>query len=308
MTGQEVTVQKKQMPGKRSSRQNTSRTAALLIAPSLAVMAAIILYPLLNAVWLSFFNYQLTKPNLMGFSFLENYQTMMGDSQFWEAFRITVQFTVITVAVSLVLGLIMALAVDQLPKRMAGIRGIFMVPWVIPGIVVGYLFMYMFDVQVGIVNLILVQLHVLQENLPWLVRGDLAMAAIIIAHVWNQAPFYMLMLTAGMKSIPDDVKEAAYVEGAGRWQEFWNVTFPYLKGIILITSLLMVIRNFNNFPIIFTMTGGGPVYSTTTSVIYIYKLAFEQFNIGYASAVGTVWVIVLMFFSVFYIRALQKDF
>jgi len=301
-------VQRKQMPGKSVSRQNTAKTAALLIAPSLVVMAVIILYPLLNAVWLSFFNYQLTKPNQMGFSFLENYVTLIGDAQFWGAFQTTVLFTAITVAISLVLGLIMALAVDQLPKRMAGIRGVFMVPWVIPGIVVGYLFMYMFDVQVGIVNLILMQLNLIQESLPWLMRGDLAMAAIIIAHVWNQAPFYMLMLTAGMKSIPDDVKEAAYVEGAGRWQEFWNVTFPYLKGIILITSLLMVIRNFNNFPIIFTMTGGGPVYSTTTSVIYIYRLAFEQFNIGYASAVGTVWVIVLIFFSIFYIRALQKDF
>ena len=271
-------------------------------------MAAIILYPLLNAVWLSLFNYQLTKPNQQGFAFLQNYQTMMGDSQFWDAFRITVQFTVITVAISVVLGMIMALAVDQLPRRLAGIRGIFMVPWVIPGIVVGYLFMYMFDVQVGIVNLILVQLNIIQQSLPWLMNSDLAMMAIIIAHVWNQAPFYMLMLTAGMKAIPDDVKEAAYVEGASRWQEFWNVTFPYLKGIVLITSLLMVIRNFNNFPIIYTMTGGGPVYSTTTSVIYIYKLAFEQFNVGYASAVGTVWVIVLMFFSVFYVRALQKDF
>lgn len=303
-----MTVQRKQMPGKSVSRQNTAKTAALLIAPSLVVMAVIILYPLLNAVWLSFFNYQLTKPNQMGFSFLENYVTMIGDAQFWGAFQTTVLFTAITVAISLVLGLIMALAVDQLPKRLAGVRGIFMVPWVIPGIVVGYLFMYMFDVQVGIVNLILMQLNLIQESLPWLMRGDLAMAAIIIAHVWNQAPFYMLMLTAGMKAIPDDVKEAAYVEGAGRWQEFWNVTFPYLKGIILITSLLMVIRNFNNFPIIYTMTGGGPVYSTTTSVIYIYRLAFEQFNIGYASAVGTVWVIVLIFFSIFYIRALQKDF
>ena len=303
-----MTVPRKNAPGKRSSRQNTSRTAALLITPSLVVMAAIILYPLLNAVWLSFFNYQLTKPNQIGFGFIQNYQTMMGDSQFWDAFRITAQFTAITVAISVVLGMVMALAVDQLPRRLAAIRGIFMVPWVIPGIVVGYLFMYMFDVQVGIVNLVLTQLHLIQESLPWLMRGDLAMAAIIIAHVWNQAPFYMLMFTAGMKAIPDDVKEAAYVEGAGRWQEFWNVTFPYLKGIVLITSLLMVIRNFNNFPIIYTMTGGGPVYSTTTSVIYIYKLAFEQFNIGYASAVGTVWVIVLMFFSIFYIRALQKDF
>lgn len=301
-------MSKEEALGESISRKNAAKTAALLIAPSLVVMGAIILYPLLNAVWLSLFQYQLTKPNEQGFAFLKNYLTLMNDSLFWGAFKTTVQFTVITVAVSLVLGLIMALAVDQLPRRLVWLRGIFMVPWVIPGIVVGYLFMYMFDVEVGIFNFVLEQLHLIQAYLPWLMRADLAMTAIVIAHVWNQAPFYMLMLTAGMKAIPDDVKEAAYVEGAGRWQEFWHITIPYLKGIILITSLLMVIRNFNNFPIIFTMTGGGPVYATTTSVIYIYRLAFEQFNIGYASAVGTVWVIVLMFFSIFYIRALQKDF
>ncbi len=301
-------MQKEEALGESLSRKGAAKTAALLITPSLLVMGAIILYPLLNAVWLSFHEYQLTRPNQQGFAFLKNYLTMAGDSQFWGAFQTTVEFTAITVVVSLVLGLIMALAVDQLPRRMVAVRGIFMVPWVIPGIVVGYLFMYMFDVEVGIVNFVLEQLHLIQKYLPWLMRGDLAMAAIIIAHVWNQAPFYMLMLTAGMKAIPDDVKEAAYVEGAGRWQEFRHITLPYLKGIILITSLLMVIRNFNNFPIIFTMTGGGPVYSTTTSVIYIYRLAFEQFNIGYASAVGTIWVIVLIFFSIFYIRALQKDF
>ena len=301
-------MRKEELLGESISRKNVGKTAALLITPSLVVMGAIILYPLLNAVWLSLFDYQLTKPNQQGFAFLKNYADMVGDKLFWGAFQNTVQFTVITVAVGLVLGLIMAIAVDQLPPRLIALRGVFMVPWVIPGIVVGYLFMYMFDVEVGIFNFVLQKLHLIQNYLPWLMRGDLAMAAIIIAHVWNQAPFYMLMLTAGMKAIPEDVKEAAYVEGASRWQEFWHITIPYLKGIILITSLLMVIRNFNNFPIIFTMTGGGPVYSTTTSVIYIYRLAFEQFNIGYASAVGTIWVIVLIFFSIFYIRALQKDF
>src|SRR5512133_1509603 len=262
MTGHEIAAQRERIPAKRASGNGQAKTAALLITPSLVVMGAIILYPLLNAVWLSFFNYQLTKPNQQGFTFLENYANLVSDSRFWEAFRITAIFTAITVAVSLVLGMIMALALDQMPSRLSGVRGIFMVPWVIPGIVVGYLFMYMFDVQVGIINFFLQRLNLIEAYLPWLVRGDLAMAAIIVAHVWNQAPFYMLMLTAGMKAIPDDVKEAAYVEGASRWQEYWNVTFPYLKGIILITSLLMVIRNFNNFPIIFTMTGGGPVYST----------------------------------------------
>ncbi|MPN50656.1 sn-glycerol-3-phosphate transport system permease protein UgpA [bioreactor metagenome] len=138
-------------------------------------------------------------------------------------------------------------------------------------------------------------------------RADLAMIAVIVANIWNQIPFYILMFTAGLKSIPMDVKEAAICEGASRRQEFRYVTLPYLKGIIVITSLLMVIRNFNNFPIVYTMTGGGPVYSTTTLVIYIYRLAFEQFNIGYASAVGIVWCLVLLAVSLIYVKVLYKQ-
>ncbi len=284
------------------------KIAAMLIAPSLVVMGVIILYPLLNSLWLSLFNYQLTRPDAFAFTLTQNYLRVIHDDTFWIAFKNTTVFTFFTVVISLVLGLIMALAIDQLPKRFTSLRGIILVPWVIPGIVVGYLFMYMFDVEVGIFNYVLQKLHVIQQFLPWLMNGDLAMIAIIVAHVWNQAPFYMLMFTAGLKAIPEDVKEAAYVEGASRWQEFWHVTMPHLKGILVITSLLMVIRNFNNFPIIFTMTGGGPVYTTTTSVIYIYRLAFEQYDMGYASAVGIIWVIVLLILSIFYVRALQKDF
>lgn len=293
---------------KRWHEASASRTAALLIAPSLIVMGAIILYPMIRALWLSFFKYELTRPDQYKFQFLENYMKFLSDDTFRIAFMNTVVFTFWTVAISLVLGLIMALAIDKMAKKYGFIRGILLVPWVIPGIVVGYLFMYMFDLEVGVMNFLLLKLHVISKYLPWLMEAKLAMIAIIVAHVWNQAPFYMLMFTAGLKSIPEDVKEAAWVEGATRLQEFRHVTLPYLKGIMVITSLLMVIRNFNNFPIIFTMTGGGPVYSTTTSVIYIYRLAFEQYNIGYASAVGILWVVVLLILSVFYIKALQKDF
>jgi len=294
--------------GRRRDVDDSPKTAALLIAPSIIVVALVILYPLLNSVYLSFLKYKLTEPGNIAFALFDNYKRMLHDTTFFIAFKNTVVFTSFTVVISLVLGLVMALAIDQLPKRFSGLRGVFLVPWVIPGIVVGYLFMYMFDVEVGIVNYILKNAGLIQSYLPWLMRNDLAMIAIIVAHIWNQTPFYMLMFTAGLKSIPEDVKEAAYVEGASRWQEFWHVTLPYLKGILVISSLLMVIRNFNNFPIIFTMTGGGPVYATTTSVVYIYKLAFEQFNIGYASAVGIVWVLVLLAISLLYIKATQKDF
>jgi len=116
------------------------------------------------------------------------------------------------------------------------------------------------------------------------------------------------MITAGLMAIPEEAREASYLEGANRWQEFRYITFPYLQEIIVISSLLMVIRNFNFFPIIFTMTGGGPVYATTTAVLYIYRLAFERFDMGYASAVGTFWVIILIIVSALYIRTLRERF
>jgi len=233
---------------------------------------------------------------------------MFRDDAFWVSFKNTIVFTLNTVFISVLLGLIIAIAFDQLPKRFAGLRGVILVPWVIPGIVVGYLFMYMFDVDVGVINFFLQKLGLIDHYLPWLMNNRLAMVSIIVAHVWNQIPFHILMISAGLKTIPREVQEAAYVEGAGRWQEFRHVTLPHIWGILVISSLLMIIRNFNNFPIIFTMTGGGPGDSTTTAVLHIYKLAFEQYQLSYASAVGVIWVIALLALSIVYIRFLQKDF
>jgi multiple sugar transport system permease protein len=291
-------------------RRNASSTftAIRFLAPALLVMGVVILFPIINAARLSFFNYELTKPKEIGFNLFQNYAYMVKDKIFWQAMRNTVVFTFFTVAIGLFLGLILALVVYELPRRFHGLRGVLLVPWVIPGIVIGYLFMYMFDVEIGVVNYVFQQLGLIKEFLPWLMRDNLAMIAIIVTHVWNQTPFYMLMITAGLMAIPDEAREASYLEGAGRLQEFRYITFPYLQQIIVIASLLMVIRNFNFFPIIFTMTGGGPAYATTTAVLYIYRMAFERFDIGYASAVGTVWVIILIIVSALYIRTLKERF
>jgi len=286
----------------------TRKLAAILLLPSLAFIAIVMLYPLIYSIFLALHNYQLTRPQAIRIAPLQNLIKLSRDTTFVLSIRNTLVFTFFTVAIGSFLGMIFALILDQLTASFAKLRGIILMPWVIPGIVIGYLFMYVFDVNVGIYNYILQTLGIIKEYLPWLMRDKLSMIAIIFAHVWNQTPFYMLMFTAGLKSIPKDAEEAAYVEGASRWQEFWYVTFPFLRGIVVITSLLQIIRNFNNFPIIFTMTGGGPVYATTTSVLYIFKVAFERFDMGYASLIGILWVIVLLILSALYIRVLNKDF
>ncbi|WP_407305631.1 carbohydrate ABC transporter permease [Desulfosporosinus sp. SB140] len=278
-----------------------------LIFPAVFVLGIVILYPLISSLVLSMFHYELTRPDQTKLSVLENYTKMIHDDVFWLSLKNTVIFTGVSVVVSLIVGLIGAITIDQLPQRLAGVRGVILVPWLIPGVIVGFLFMLIFDVQVGPVNMILQHLGIIKEFLPWLMDDKLANIAVVVANIWNQIPFYILMFTAGIKAIPAEIKEAVIVEGAGRWEEFVHVTLPHLRGILIITSLLMIIRNFNNFPLIYTMTGGGPVYSTTTFVIYIYRLAFEQFNIGYASAVGVVWCLVLLVLSSLYVKMLSKQ-
>ena len=304
----QVSSEKIERKGRWLRNASSTFTAIRFLAPAILVMGVIILFPLINAARLSFFNYELTKPKEIAFNLFKNYSYMVKDKIFWQALKNTVVFTFFTVVSGLFLGLILALVIYELPRRFHGLRGVFLIPWVIPGIVIGYLFMYMFDVEIGVLNYVLQQIGVIKEFLPWLMRNNLAMFAIIITHVWNQTPFYMLMITAGLMAIPEEAREASYLEGANRWQEFRYITFPYLQEIIVISSLLMVIRNFNFFPIIFTMTGGGPAYATTTAVLYIYRLAFERFDIGYASAVGTFWVIILIIVSALYIRTLRERF
>ncbi|MDR1536205.1 MAG: sugar ABC transporter permease [Planctomycetota bacterium] len=280
---------------------------AVLLAPTLIVLALVILYPIVSSAALGFFNYDLTNPRGQGFAGVDNFTRLANDANFWRALKNTLVFSLSSVAFGLVFGLAGALALNNLAERHGWLRGVLLLPWVIPTVVVGYLFLFIFDVDAGLASYLLMRLGIIDRSLPWLMRGDLAMAACIIANVWNQTPFYILMFAAGLKTIPQDIREATVEMGASRWQEFRHVTLPFLWGLIVITSLLMIIRNFNNFPIVYTMTGGGPAYETTTFVIYIYRLAFDSFKLGYAGAVGFIWCIVLAILAALYVRALTKE-
>lgn len=295
----------------RFQTQNTPKTKlfiAVMLAPALVCMGVVMLYPLFHALYLSMFNYRLTRPNSIRFAPVENINKLFSDSILWTSVVNTLVFTLATVAIGLIIGLVFALLIDRFKGKFSGIRGVVMMPWVIPGVVIGYLFQYIFDFDTGVMNHLLTTMGIIPANQAWLQNTSLAMPAVIFAHIWNQIPFYMLMFAAGLNAISSDIKEAAYSEGASSLQEFFHITLPQLKEVLVITSLLQVIRNFNNFPIIYTMTNGGPVYATLTSVLYIFRLAFERFDMGYASAVGIFWVIVLALVSLVYIRKMNREF
>lgn len=290
------------------SRLRDERGLALaLLAPCLLILALVIVYPLARGLYLSLLNYKLTDLSGPTPAYLGNYAHILTDKVFWESFKNTLVYSLSSVAFGFLIGLILALLLDQDLPLGRLLRGLSLMPWVVPYVVVGFLFLYMFNFDVGVINFVLRSLGLIQENQAWTAMQGTAMIAVVTANVWNQTPFYMLMFLAGLQSIPNEIKEAARIDGATAVQVFWNITVPHLQNIMVITTILMLIRNFNSFPLIWIMTGGGPVYSTTTLLIYIYRLGFSDFNLGYAAAVGIIWLLILMMATALYVRRFERE-
>jgi multiple sugar transport system permease protein len=279
----------------------------VFLAPAFAIMGYVVAYPLLRTFLLSLFHVELADPDHQAFVGIGNFLALARDTTFWQSLARTLIFTSISVAVSFLFGLGFALLADGLPARVAFGRGLLLVPWVTPAVVVGFLFLYMFDQEVGVVNLLLLHLHIIHHRLAWLSDANLALAAVIVANVWSQTPFFVLMFAAGLTAIPTTQREAIRIDGARGWEEFRHLIVPYLRHIMVIASLIAIINNFNSFTVIWTMTQGGPVYATTTLAVQIYRVAFQQFKFGYGAAMGVVWMLVLLVLSVVYIRTLQRE-
>ena len=291
------------------SRKTQSETylAIALLFPVTFIMGLVILYPLLRGFYLSLLDYKLLNPAGPSFGGLQNFAKLIHDSIFIEALKNALIFSISSVLGGFIFGLILALLLNTKIAFQRFFRGIALVPWIVPYVVVGFLFLFMFNFDVGIINYALQVLGIIPHKLRWLADVNLAMPAVVIANVWNQTPFYMLMFLAGLQSIPSEIVEAATIDGANRVQLFRHITIPYLQNIMVITTILMMIRNLNSFPLIWTMTQGGPVYSTTTMSIYIYRIAFSDFDIGYAAAVAIVWLIILMALTVVYVRNFERE-
>jgi multiple sugar transport system permease protein len=278
-----------------------------LFAPSVAILLIVVAYPLVRSFALSLTSYNIIHPASHTFIGLKNYVALWNDEIFWEALKNTLIFNVSSVFGGFLIGFVLALLLHTNIRFRRIFRGILLTPWVIPYVVIGFLFLYMFNTKIGIVNYTLQRIGLIAEFLPWLAKPALAMTAVIIANIWNQFPFHLTTMLAGLQTIPDDCIEAARIDGAGSVAVFRYITFPWLRNIIVISTTLMMIQNFNNFALIWSITGGGPINSTTTFVIYVFQKAFEEFNFGYASAIGMVWMALLVVFAYVYMKFAVKE-
>lgn len=286
------------------SRLSTTTFAVLLVLPGLALLVAVVLYPLIAALVTAFFRQSLVIPGRQ-FVGLDNIiSVLQGD--FVDLLAQTLTFTVGTTLIPFVIGFALALALNTRIRGANVLRGFFLVPWLIPGVVVSFLWMWIFNANYGVLNGLLESVGVIDGPEAWLARPGTAMAAVIIAKSWQSFPWMMVMLLAGLQTVPGELHEAAEIDGAGVVRRFFAITVPHLKGIIGLVVLLEFIWNFQHFDIIYVLTGGGPAGATQTFATAVYETAFKGYDLGRAGALGLLWMVLLMVLVVVYVRFSEK--
>ncbi len=274
------------------SRQQ--RTAWILLTPALLLLLFVFAYPIARAFWLSVFTRNLGTELQPVFSGLDNYVRMIGDGRFWQSLWTTSVFTTASVISELLLGLGIALVLNQAFFGRGVVRTIAILPWALPTALIGLAWAWIFNDQFGVVNDILRRFGLIQTGINWLGDPTLAMIAVIFADIWKTTPFISILLLAGLQSISQDLYEAHSVDGATPWQNFYKITLPLLLPQILIAVLFRFAQAFGIFDLIAVMTGGGPGGATEVVSLYIYSTVMRYLDFGYGAALVVVTFLILV--------------
>ena len=278
----------------------------LLCVPGLAIFIAVILYPFISAIFMSFTNRTLLSPNaeVVGFS---NYIKLFSDVYFFKTVAVTALFVLFATLIPFVLGFIWAIVLNEKFKGSEFLRGVTLVNWIIPGTAIGFLWSWIFNGQYGILNGLLTALNITDKSIPWLGQTSTALICVIIARSWQMLPWYMAFLLGGLQSVSSDRIEASRIDGANNIQSFFYVILPSMKQIAILVLALGAIGNLQHFGIPWTMTQGGPARATTTLSLEVYRTAFKNWKLGQAATIGTIWAILLSLFSVVYLKQVQES-
>lgn len=287
-------------------QRRQTRLAWLLLIPSLAIVAFVAIYPLGKTVYQSFTNQQflagITPTKWIG---LDNYSQVWHDPNWKHAVILTLKFTVITVSFEFVLGLIIALVVNSSFKGRGVMRAVMLVPWAIPTVVAAQMWKWMLDDTFGVVNDLGVRSHVLSHSQAWISNPSTSLGAVCAVDIWKTTPFVALLLLAGLQVIPNDLYEAADVDGASKLQQFWRITLPLLKPAILVTLIfrtLDALRVFDVFSVFF-----GNRLDTQTMAIYIQSTIIGDGNVGLGAAASVFMFLIIALFVVIYVTFMRVN-
>lgn len=280
--------------------------AIAMLAPVAIVLAALNIYPFLTAVHSSLFNIH-TVTRETSWVGLGNYLAIFKDPIFWQSLKRSLIWTVPGVVIQLILGLAMSLLLHQELRGRWLARGIVLFPYLVPAIVASLVWRFMFNPLTGVINYILVDvLGLIGEPIAWLADPKMALLAVIIVGIWKYVPFMVILFLARLQTTPLELYDAAKIDGASGWQEFWHITLPWLQPVILVAMLLRTLWLFNHFDMVYLMAFGGPMYATTTLPVLIRNTAFGLNQMGKAAAISMTMVIILFIASFFYLRLYEQ--
>ena len=285
-----------------SQKSRTSILPYVLLSPAVLATVIVVFYPMVQAVITSLYNNILWKPRGVKFIGLDNYIAIWHDPVFWASLGRTAIWIGLTVPLQLLLGLVTALLLNQTFRWRGLARSLILIPWALPSVVIGLMWSWIYNPQVGLLNDLMLRLGLLQTAMPWLANPSTSLYAIIAALVWQGFPFFAIMILAGLQTIPHSLYEAADIDGATDWQQFWHITMPALKAVLVTAVMLRIIWVANSIDVIYVMTGGGPGYATHTLPLYALKRTYASMDFGYGSALAVSFSLLLLGLIYLYLR------
>ena len=277
------------------------------LLPALAITGVVIIYPVFQTLILSIQNYVLYAPDEARYIGLQNFQKLLKDEVFWISLSHSVIWVTSIVVLQLLLGLGSALLLNQSFWWRGVARALVIVPWALPSVIIGLIWTWIYDYNVGVLNDLLLRAHLIDQPVAWLSHPQTSFAAIMLTLVWQGFPFFAVMILAGLQTVQQELYEAARMDGATAFRQFWHVTLPSIAGIMATAVLLRIICVANSLDIILVMTGGGPGYATYTLPLYAFLRAYSEMEFGYAAALALVMTLLLLGIVFLYVRRQAKE-
>ncbi|MBS3650049.1 sugar ABC transporter permease [Pseudaminobacter sp. 19-2017] len=282
------------------------RFPAPWLLPALLPVAVMTIYPVAHALWTSLHSVTLLFPG-EPFVGLDNYQRVVTSNYFWDAIRNSLVFTLLAAPSVVVIGTLVALF---LQRRFFGsqlVRSVVLLPWVLPGAISAVLWIWVFHPSFGVLNGILRELNLIDGSIPWLTSPRLALVAVVVAHVWTQVPFAVVLIMAALAAINPETLEAAAIDCRSRFKRFRHIVFPEIKAMIVVLTVYNALTAFTSYDLVYAMTGGGPGTATTLLSFQIWRESFSMYDFGAGSAVAFIVVSISAVLIVAITRALPSD-
>lgn len=280
----------------------SSRYVSLALAPSALLLLAVVVFPTLYVLVVSFQDYLLTDPLSRAFTGLDNYSRLLGEPRFWQAAGRSALFSAISLAVSLPLGIALGVFINLKLRGMGLLRAMLIIPMVLTPLVIGALFRFMLA-SGGIVDWALGLVGI--EGVAFLGSARLALPVVAFVDAWQWTPFVAIVVAAGLEAVDRPSLEAARLDGANAWQEFRHIALPQIRPLLALVVLIRLMDSLREFDKVFIMTGGGPGTSTETLPIYLWRSAFQYYDMGYSAAVGIVMLLAITVLATVVVRRFE---